>query len=260
MVLGLIVCSAQIITPAHVISNSNLGIKVVKEEERTTYKDFRLKSVSVYSKKGFPITKIELDMDGMEKRTTYSYSINEDDSTMTITQTIAEPNKEVVRTTLNYRYTNGSLWEWTPVDGDQPVTFYKHYQYDHNWNLTEMDEVKVIGADSSIVKRHRYIVQTDVFNRVVTTNHTQYDMPTYYYYDEDGTLLSTAIFDGQVKRSSQHRLYNNDLLELSVNVLNRGGALLGIHRYSYKTYGKGKRSIFETWKPVKHMESVMQER
>lgn len=253
--------SAQIITPAYVISNSHIGVKEVREEVRTAYKDFRLASVTSYNKQGFPVERRDIDVEGIQTLVHFKYAINEDDSTLIVTCNINEEGKEPASITFNYRYDNGSLWEWVPVEGNQPVTFYKQYIYDENWNLTQMNEVKLVGADSSVVKRHRYFAHTDVFERLISTNHTEYDMSTNYNYDEDGKLLSKSIFDGAVKRSTEERFYNEDgLVELTVANLNHGGGLLGINRYSYKTYRKGKRSIFETWKPVKHPESVMQER
>lgn len=252
---------AQIITPAYVISNGAKGVKSVVIEERSEFKDFRKSGTLFYNKRGLPISGTQISLQGITTTFTYSYEINEEDSTIVVTKYTAEQGGELSSEVYNYLYSKGNLWEWQPVDGSQTIVDYKCYKYDDSWNLIAMDELKVIGADTNIVKRHRYSVQTDIFHRVISTNHGQIDSQKEYYYDENGIWLSTAIFDGPVKRTTEHRVYNEDgLVELTMEVLNRGGNLMKVKRYSYDTYRKGKPSIFEKWMPVQHAESVMQER
>lgn len=256
-----VVAIGQVISPAFIISNSQAGVKVVIEEERTAYKDFKMKSATEYNKQGFPTSKIVMDASGKGARTDYEYTIHEEDSLLEVSLTIEPVMGEKKTEKYIYKFDKGTLWEWTPVEGNESVMTYNHFFYDENWNLIRKEEVKVVGSDSSVTNRERYSVQTDVQNRLALTNYTQYDMNTTYYYDEDGKLMSTSIFDGETRRSTEHRLYNEDgQVELKVNIFNRGGALLGITRYSYQTYRKGKASVFETWMPVQHYESVMQER
>lgn len=253
--------SAQIITPAYVISNSARGIKSVTTEERSEFKDFRTTSIVSYNKHGFPKNEMQFSVTGEVTAVGYVYEINEDDSTITVTKSSIDLDGQANREVFNYRFSKGSLWESKPVDSNQPVMDYKRYMYDDNWNLVALDELKIIGGDTNVTKRHRYSVQTDVFHKLVSTSHSEIGSRTDYYYDEGGLLLSKAVFDGPVKRTTEHRLYNGDnLLAVAVEVLNRGGNLMGIKRYSYDTYRKGKQSIFEKWMPVAHPESVMQER
>lgn len=255
------VLSAQIVNPAYVISNSAAGVKNVLVEERSEFKDFRIAKISAYDKRGFTTGEIQYGPNGDFTTTSYFYDINEDDSTMVVTRATTNQAGAVDRETYNYQFSGMSLWESKPTEGNQTVVDYKHYKYDENWNLITMHEVQVIGADTNVVKRYDYTVQTDVFHKLVSTSHSEIGSRIDYYYDEDGVLLSKAIFDGPVKRTTEHRLYNeNNQLQLSVEVLNRGGALMGIKRYSYKRYRKGKTSVFEKWMPVAHPESVMEER
>ncbi len=255
----------QIITPAYVISNGSNGIKSVSEEERTEFRDFRLSKNTRYNKQGFPVWVTEFTINHEMISTRYDYMINEDDSIITVTKSTqllsVEKPEDEVKEIYNYQFSNGSLWESKPVEGNETVTDYKQFQYDENWNLIAMNEVKVIGADTNVVKRHRYSVQTDVFHRLISTSYSDVGTRTDYYYGSEGMLLSTAIIDGSSKRTTTHRVYNEDgLVELTMEVINRGGNLMGIKRYNYRTYGKGKTSIFEKWMPVQHAESVMQER
>src|SRR5690606_7829640 len=196
--LGLfsVMAFAQIITPAYVISNAAKGIKTVVTEERTEFRDFRETSTVSYNKQGFPTHEIKTDIHGKVTETLYSYSFNEDDSTFSVTTKINVEGEEPQSHTYSYLFANGDLWESKPAEANETVTEYKHYKYDENWNLLAMDELKVIGADTSITKRNHYSVQTDVFHRLITTNHTGHDMPTLYNYNEEGVLLSTSIFDG----------------------------------------------------------------
>ena len=255
----------QVITPAYVIFNGAQGIKSVSEEERTEFKDFRSSKTIRYNKQGFPVWETEFTVNHEMITTRYTYAINEDDSILTVTKSTqllsVETPEDEVKETYNYQFSNGSLWESKPVEGNETVTDYKQFQYDENWNMIAMNEIKVIGSDTSIVKRHRYSVQTDVLHRLISTSYSDVGTRTDYYYGSEGMLLSTAIIDGSSKRTTTHRVYNEEnLVELTVEVINRGGNLMGIKRYDYKTYRKGKPSIFEKWMPVAHQESVMQER
>ena len=253
--------SAQIITPSHVISNSASGIKSVITEQRSEFKDFRTTSIVSYNKQGFPKNEMQISVTGEVTAVVYFYEINEDDSTIVVTKASIDIEGQANREVFNYRFSKGSLWESKPVDANQPVMEYKHYMYDENWNLIAMDELKIIGGDTNVTKRHRYSVQTDVFHKLISTSFSEIGTHTDYYYDEEGLLLSKAVFDGPARRTTEHRIYNEkNLVELTVEVLNRGGNLMGIKRYSYETYRKGKSSIFEKWMPVAHPESVIQER
>jgi len=256
-----LVASAQLITPAYVISNNHAGIKQIVTEERTAFTDFRVKEVLNYNKQGLPTRGMEILSNGNSISYKYYYDINEKDSTLTIRKAGIDEEGKPFSEKYAYRFSKGTLWEWSPVEANETVIDYKHYHYDENWNLIATNEVKVVGGDTSITRSHRYSVQTDVFHRLVSTNHTSYNMTTRYIYDEDGALLSKSIFDGQIKRSTEHRLYDEEnQLELTFEVLNRTGALMSIKKYSYKNYWWSKTSIFEKWMPVAHSESVMQER
>lgn len=230
-------------------------------EERTAYSDFAVKKVENYNRQGMPASGMEFLANGQSVAYNYYYDSNEKDSTLTVKKAGIDENGQSFSLKYHYRFSKGTLWEWHPVEDGETVMEYRHYHYDSNWNLTAMDEVKVVGGDTSISKSHRYSVQTDVFHRLVSTNYTEFDMTTRYIYAEDGTLLSKSIYDGQIKRSTEHRLYNDDdRLELVFEVLNRTGALLGIKKYSYKYFWWNKENIFEKWMPVAHPESLMQER
>lgn len=251
----------QIITPAYVISTGNKGIKTIVVEKRTEFKDFKASSIVRYNKRGFPVGEIQFPASEGILFSSYSYQINEEDSTIVITKETSNEGGELNSEVYKYLFSKGSLWESKLAEGNETVTDYKQFQYDENWNLIAMNEIKVIGADTSIVKRHRYSVQTDVFNRLISTSYSDVGTRTDYYYGSEGVLLSTAIIDGSSKRTTTHRVYNEEgLVELTMEVLNHGGNLMNITRYDYKTYRKGKPSIFEKWMPVAHSESVMQER